>query len=192
MTRSDNFNRDAEVPLSPPWISALAGGVDSNGSLAYITTGEQNVHTSLYDGVWGGNQWAQGTVGSLGAGAFAILCVRSTITTEPIGYEFHTNGLSGVGNTFIAMREVGGITAIRNIATTVANGDVMRFEVSLTTLSVYKNGSFVDSVVDTTYSSGQPGVGAYGAATVDDWSASDGEDRVRGNRMVGWKYSRVS
>lgn len=187
-TASDNFNRAAESPLGPPWISVtdLSGGANTDGSVVTSAFG-----ISIYAGTWGDNQWVQGIVGNLSAGTrYAILCVRYASDGRSLGYEVHTDGVVGAGNTFIAKRIQGSVESIHVMGSSFSNGDLMRFGAVGNTLTVYKNGAEIGSVVDSAYPTGNPGVGSNADGTIDDWLASDGEDSVKAKRMVGWKYSR--
>lgn len=127
------------------------------------------------------NQYAQGTVfltgGYAGNGGSheAELLLRFEITANNArGYEV----LWGITNTFAIIRwngPIGNFTAlIEGSIGTPVDGDVLRAEISGTTITVFKNGVQVAQVSDATYSEGQPGVGF--------WPVDGG---ITGN--YGWK-----
>jgi hypothetical protein len=93
------------------------------------------------------------------------------------GYVASTDGKSGIGHTEIGRYDNGAFTSLKSVATTFANGDIIECRAVGTTISIYKNGSYVDSVTDTTYATGQPGFGLYSSisgsqvSSCDNWEA---------------------
>jgi hypothetical protein len=174
-----------ENPISEggAWVNGLAVGLDWNnpkttggkavGSVAM--TGSRyaddigHLSTSLH--AFSANQWAQGTVYKAsgytgGGGSHEIeLLLRFQITAHNArGYEILW-GLAG----YIAIVRwngpVGNYTPLYDPGTgSIAppvDGDVLRAEMNGSTITVYKNGVRVASVSDSTYASGQPGIGFW-------------------------------
>ena len=190
MIVSDDFNRTAETPLQAPWVTCFgAGGCHSNGAEAVGTN--TVLRTSFYDGEFGNNQFAEGIVGALLSGSrYANVYVRMSNAKGGHGYEAFTDGVSGSSHTGIGRYDAGVFLQILAINTAFSNGDRMRIQAIGNTITVMKNGEVIGSISDSTYGAGYPGVGAFGVATVDDWTGGDIEHGVKGRRMIGWKYSR--
>lgn len=69
------------------------------------------------------------------------------------------NGVEGDYTALISPAEGNG--SYSNTPTTPANGDVYRAEITGTTIKLYQNGILILQVTDSTYSSGQPGLGFW-------------------------------
>jgi hypothetical protein len=68
-----------------------------------------------------------------------------------------TNRRRSPSNNTRSARRTGQKTSFR--AWNASDGDVLRAEITGDTIRVYKNGSLVASVSDSTYATGQPGMG---------------------------------
>lgn len=172
-TASDDFNRANESPVGAPWTSVIGGGANlSSNALTSTATTDRR---SLYSGTWGNDHIAHVNVGNLTSGVnYAAVCVRLATTGGGRGYEVYTDGVSGAGHTEIARWDAGAATVLASVATTFVNGDKLSLRIAGTTLTVYKNDVSVGTTTDSTYSSGNPGCGAYQSGTVDNFSADDG------------------
>lgn len=176
-TASDDFNRANETPIASPWTSAVGSGANltSNALTSTASTDKQ----SFYSGTWGNDQECTATVGNLASNSrYAQLNLRLNATSGGNGFSVYTDGASGSGHTEFAAYTNGSQSVLGTIATTFANGDTMRFTVSGSSpnivLTCYKNGTQVGQVTGQSgNNSGNPGAGAFGAATIDGWSATD-------------------
>jgi hypothetical protein len=172
-TASDDFNRANETPIAAPWAAIVGGGANLTSNALASTAGTEKL--SYYNsGTWGNNQEAEGVVGNLSeSNNYAELLVRSGASGN--GYSVYTDGVSGAGHTEIARYDGGTPTVLQSIATTFANGDTLKIGVVGTTITMYKNGAAqTPTATDATYASGNPGAGGFGAATIDNFSATDG------------------
>lgn len=180
-TRTDNFNRADESPIGAPWASFIGGGAILSSNALTSSGGTERI--SYYSDTWGADQESWGTVGNLSSFTnYAEIGVR--LDSNGNGFVVVTDGASGVGHTEFGRFDNGAYTVLGGIATTFANGDRLRLTVSGTsgsiTLTAYKDtGSGWVQVGQITGqtgpNSGAPGAGAYGLATVDNWSATDGQ-----------------
>ena len=123
--------------------------------------------TAVLTGTWGPTQTAQATVKTSGVSTSCCheveLRLRTTITAHSItGYEINCN-VDG-GNYVQIVRwngPVNNFTILDSRAYGCANGDVLKATASGSTITVYKNGTQLYSVTDSTYTNGSPGVGFY-------------------------------
>lgn len=176
-TASDNFNRANETPLATPWANCYGSGMNlaSNAATSTASTDKGSFYNS---GTWGANQSAEGTVGALASNAaYSGVLVRANGSGN--AFQVYTDGVSGAAHTAFARWDAGTTTELGGIATTFTAGDVIKLEVSGTsgsiTLTAYKNGTQVGQLTNQTGpNSGNPGLGCYGTATIDNWSATDG------------------
>lgn len=180
-TVSDNFNRANETPIGSPWASSIGGGANlTNNALTSIASGER---LSFYTGTFVADQESYGTVGNLVSNSqYAELAVRMDANGN--AFVLFTDGDSGAGHTEFGVFANGSYSTLAGVATTFANGNRMRLTVSGAspniTLTAYKDtgGGWVQVGQITGVSgpnSGNPGAGAYGTATIDDWTGTDGQ-----------------
>jgi hypothetical protein len=181
-TRTDNFNRANETPLASPWGTCFGGGARlvSNAVTSTVSTESG----SYYADTWGADQESMGTIGNLSPNNnYAELIVRGDGNGN--AFVLATDGQSGAGHTEFGRFTNGSFTLLDGVSATFANGDRMRLTVSGSsgsiTLTAYRDtGSGWTQVGQLTGqtgpNSGAPGVGAFGLATVDDWTGTDGED----------------
>lgn len=166
MFASDDFNR-ANGALGADWASFF-GGITVSGNAAL---GGSLVSAARWTAsTFAADHWSEATISGFASGTtYPGVAVR--LDASGNGYYIAIDS----GNAYV-QRLTGGVEfSIATRSTSWANGDVMRLEVVGTTLKVFKNGTQVGTdVTDATYSSGQPGLFCYGAATVDGWSADDG------------------
>ena len=144
----------------------FAYGADASGNPTY------NDPTAILTGVWGPNQTVQGTVRSVNQQSGNVneeveLRLRSTITPHSnTGYEVLFRCMRGSGWYTDIVRwngPLGNFTFLSHITTGpgIANGDVVKATIVGSTITAYINGVQVNQVVDSTFSSGNPGMGFY-------------------------------
>jgi hypothetical protein len=126
------------------------------------------------------NQYAQATAYKLGGytgggGSHEIeLLLRFGITAHNAqGYEcsigmntigtyaFIVRWNGAYGNYTALIDPSGGIGSYTNTPTALADGDVLRAEISGTTISLKQNGLVLVTITDATFATGQPGMGAW-------------------------------
>lgn len=167
---AENFNRPNENPLdNGVWVHATGfGDMAILDNIARIsTTGVSCV--SRYIGVsFGDNQYSQAALNY----------------TQSVGLEIRSSGSTG----YLALFNTGAVsvykhsdvstfTQIGSTVNGISSNAVCRFEVQGTTLRVFVAGVKVFEQTDSTYTSGSPGIYAYGdgsfASTIDNWSGGD-------------------
>lgn len=114
-------------------------------------------------------------VAALGSFDYGGLLVRGDAAAAN-GYLVAFDGRSSTSGR-IGRMTAGAVTPIGTVNVVPAANDVVRLRVEGSTVSVYVNDVLVDSVTDTTYASGQPGLyyrrENVGATRIDDFSAED-------------------
>jgi hypothetical protein len=118
----------------------------------------------------GNDQYAQAKITGWGSAGFATppasfpgISVRGNITDQScylLGCEAFDDGDTVFYN-FISLNKLnaaGGLIAISSYAGVGTNGDIVRLEVSGTTLTVKLNGATLGTATDATISTGQPGI----------------------------------
>lgn len=174
---SDNFNR-ADGALGSNWSTVtgrsalqIASNAVNAASVAWcaarVATGAATI---------GNDQYAQATIANVGAFDYVGVLVR--VDGSGNGYGVHIDGRSGIATNSIFKMTAGGVTGYLGTGSlTVSAGDVLRLEMSGSTLTLKKNGATVDTATDATYASGQPGIlSDYGNTNVgilDDFSGGD-------------------
>ena len=127
-------------------------------------------HLSTSVATFASNQYAQGTVykaagyTTSGSHEVELLLRFQTTAHNARGYEILW-GISGYVAIVRWNGPLGNYTPLYDPGvgsiSVPADGDVLRAEIIGSTISVYKNGNLVKSVTDTTYASGQPGMGFW-------------------------------
>ena len=150
--------------------------------------------TATLNGTWGPNQTVQATVSVNGASASSSifeeveLRLHTTITAHSItGYEINCSVSTASGHNYVQIVRWNGPLASFTLLDSRANGpcvdgDVLKATISGSTITVYRNGTSLFSVTDSTYTTGNPGIGFFlqGATGVNasygfsEFSASDG------------------
>jgi hypothetical protein len=121
------------------------------------------------------DQYAEVTLSALTSGGYIGVTVRGQVGAFS-GYGAYSDSNTNVK---IIKWEAGTPTVLYN-GSAFAASDVLRLEVSGTTLTLKKNGSIVTTVTDSTYSSGRPGLSGYGNLT-----GSRGDDFNAGSISQG-------
>jgi hypothetical protein len=175
---SDNFNR-ANGGLGSNWTDAtgMSGLQVVSNACAGTVSAEQVSFWATTAGSFSADQYSEGAVRGMVSGAkYAGVVVRMS---GDDGYTFYTDGASGAGHTEVARYDNAVPTVLQSFATTVAAGDVLKLQITGTTLKAYKNGVQLGTdITDATYAAGQPGIDCYDTTNVDDWSAADITDTL--------------
>ena len=145
----------------------FAGGVGP-ASAAYADP------SAVLAGNWGPNQTLTGTVYSVGASDSYYqeveLRLRTTISAHSItGYEVNFRTPNNGSAYVYIVRWNGAVGNFTNLAwatgTGVSNGDVVKATIVGNTISAYINGTLMVTATDSTYATGNPGIGFdYGCA----------------------------
>ncbi len=178
---SDNFNR-AGPGLGANWTTATGFSDVNIASSIKAAASATSTHCVAY---WNANsfqddQFSELTLVDFFGGSF----VGPTLRHQPgASNSFYVTYASASGTTIFKWRN-GSAFQLQTSGTTWTAGDVIRFEVSGSTLTCKKNGSTVASVTDITdflggsgdpYTSGSPGIDIFAAiltdGTADNWSA---------------------
>jgi hypothetical protein len=192
-----------ENPISENsnWINGMVAGIDwsnvvTSSGMAYGTQtgnnsglGEYGDSTSLLTGAWGSNQTVQATVKILAADSAyeeVELRLRQTLSAHSCtGYEVTFSIRSNIPYVQVVRWNgpLGNFSYVDENDSTdyVKDGDVVKATIVGSTISVYKNGILLFTCADSTYSSGNPGMGffLYGQGTSSNYgfssfSATDG------------------
>jgi hypothetical protein len=178
---SDNFDR-ADGALGSNWTPqttlALQIGFNqaenSSGSIDYACAG-WNTATDTFSA----NQSAQLTISNAASDSAAAIGVRTSghynLGTYS-GYALNARGSFAGGSALDKVVLNVGTDLIDLSATTWASGDIAKIEVTGTTITGYKNGVSLGSVVDSSLASGQPNFCLYGIAfgeRIDNWTADN-------------------
>jgi hypothetical protein len=100
------------------------------------------------------------------------VCVRMS-TSANTKYVFFTDG-TATAETFVRKVVAGTETNLFTVGVAFTAGDVLRLEVSGTTLTAYKHGVSVGSGSDSAIASGNPGIAIYNATgAFDDFEGGD-------------------
>lgn len=173
--------------LSGSWtqvgFSAQTLARNTNQGKATAADGLHDILAFWNADAFANDQYAQAVYvsgGALGTN-YAYLVVRGSGTGNAfVGYLFFTDSTSGLDHTGIIRYGANETpTTISTITTTVANGDLLRVEVSGTTLTAKKNGAIVGTVTDATIASGSAGAGVFNTAgagnnvLIDDWEGGN-------------------
>jgi hypothetical protein len=157
-TFSDNFNR-ADGALGSNWTSV--------GTLGALAIFSNQVRAGSLPGPFA-NIVAPATA-TFSADQESSLTVATAVSNDFVGPLVRVDATNGTGygiygrtindNTMRLFRFVNASrTLIGSTNLIVANGDVLLLRAVGTTISAYKNGVLHESVTDSTYATGQPGI----------------------------------
>jgi hypothetical protein len=175
-TYTTNFSL-TENPISESgnWTNGKTSGLDwadvrTTSGLAYGTSlpSQYADPTAVLAGAWGPNQTAQATIRVTTPPASCCheveLRLRTTIAAHSItGYEI----LCSVVNSDQYLQIVrwngplNDFTYVNTLSTSCANGDVLKATMNGSIITVYKNGVQILQGTDSTFMSGNPGIGFY-------------------------------
>jgi hypothetical protein len=119
------------------------------------------------------DQYSQGVAGALLGSNHMGLAVRMN-TSGGLNSYF---AIWTSGGTTLRKNVAGNVNTLATVATNPSAGDVMRIEVSGTSVVLKKNGvAFLGPVTDSNIATGTPGLAGYGASSptnLDDWEAGN-------------------
>ena len=160
---SDNFNR-ANGPLGSNWTVEGPGSVAIVSNNAVVTATSGTYTTAAYTGAsFSDDQFASVKIIVAGFVADGVGVRLSSSTNNGYGCDFEHGG----GATIEIDKIVSGLpTALVSQTSPIPNpGDILRLEVSGTSLACYLNGTLILTTTDSTYASGSPGfLGANASA----------------------------
>jgi chitodextrinase len=150
--------------------------------------------TAVLNGAWGPDQTVQATVSVTNASASSSvfeeveLRLHTTITAHSItGYEINCSVSTASGHNYVQIVRWNGPLASFTLLDARANGpcvngDILKATINGSTITVYLNGNSLFSVIDSTYGTGNPGIGFFLQGTTgvnanygfSQFSASDG------------------
>jgi hypothetical protein len=177
---SDNFNRASEVPMGGNWSVPTGGNIDAFNlsSNTFTNPIALSFNCIMYWNAdsFSADQYSQATATVYNAPASYSLGIMVRVQTSGAagGNGYYFGGVAPLG--FGIYKIVGGSFTQLLATTTFTDGDVLKLTAVGTTLEAFKNGSSVGSTTDSTYSTGQAGIGGYGGAAFtvfDDWSGDN-------------------
>lgn len=172
MTLRDSFTR-ADGALGSNWTSC-------GGNAGYTVIGNAAAPSSaqVEEAVFwnpisfANDQFAEATITTVASNAFIGVAVRCSTGSGGSYYGFYADN-----STRYLVRVVNGAyTSLATLGTGFANNDVVRLEVTGSTLSAYINGVLWTSTTDTNLTSGSPGLTSWAnntSARLDDFTAAD-------------------
>lgn len=175
---TDNFNRANESPIAGNWETILNGlRLDAN-SVDAVTASVHSISAwRAAINTFAADQRVDFTYTALSSFDMAGPAVRCTVGTGGNAYFFRADGQAGNNDNGLKKLVNGVFTNLAVYTTAVAVNDVIRVEAIGTTIKVYRNGTEIISVTDTSLASGQPG-GYYffdntNTTALDDFVATD-------------------
>lgn len=173
MLATDSFTRADADTLGANWTPVVGtAGIVTNeaGPKTFDGTGNSIQRYSAIS--WPNDQESQVTLRNTGTGIGAPGPAVRLSATEFTGYVVYANSNSTGG---IARWLAGAYQSLGAGNIDFADGDVVRLRVVGSTLSLFKNDVLVDSVVDSSITSGSAGAnfGIDVARRLDDWSGSE-------------------
>jgi hypothetical protein len=157
-TASDNFTR-ANGAIGGNWTASVGGAVIlSNTAAAAVPSSGAGNRNNLF---WSAqsfpnDQYADGVIASVTTGAFAGPVVRGSAGGEH-GYICLVPP-TGVSGSVIVQQAPTNLSILVLPGITPQIGDVFRIAAVGTLISVYQNGAFLGSIVDSSLVSGAPGI----------------------------------
>jgi PKD repeat protein len=162
---TDDFNRADVDPIGAPWVTSPGQGdvailnSELKGSVEGVPGGG-----AYYNGSFANNQYSQATIAVM---SNVGVTVRMS-ATEQSCYRFQVVSATNA----LLDKYVNGIySQLDNVVGTFAAGDIIRLEVSGSTLTAIQNGSTIATANDNSLTGGFPGVRFFNAigARLDDW-----------------------
>lgn len=155
---SDDFNR-ADGALGSNWVSTTGHSncVIFSNAVRSDTAGPRSLNAvATATATFTADHEAQVTFTALGGSDFGGVGVRIDATAGT-GYIIRCDGGNASGRRIHRINQ-NTITQIGLVNVPLVANDVVRLRASGTTISVYVNNVLIDSVTDTTYTTGQPGI----------------------------------
>lgn len=172
-TRLDDFERVDASTLGANWTAWSWSGA---ASLHIVSGAVVAPAPNTYGNYWvatdafAADQFSEVTVAVIPNSSEWIGCTVRQATPGTGYLAIWFNG------TFMLFNENGSLSPalISSASGTLSPGDVIKLEAIGNAIKVYKNGTQVISVTDTTYTTGQPGLAIYGTSgTIAAWEGSD-------------------
>jgi hypothetical protein len=177
---SDDFNRSDSSSLGANYTELIVGGnshaMEIFTDVGFVGHARGQISVLTAD-MWSGagsfnaNQSSKVQVKNLSSGLRYIQAyVRMSGTVGSLnGYAASTDGASGSTHTEILKFTAGAQSTLKIVTATFADDDIFECQASGTTISLWKNGVQIDSITDSSFSSGNPGLGAYGQGVAETW-----------------------
>lgn len=182
---TEAFGAGAGVLANPPWTQQETATVNTDGAGRGKASAVDAVHDlCAFDNsnTYNNDQYAFQTIvsGLSNSNNYAIVYVRASGTgASKNNYYLTTDGVNGAGHTAIGKYVSGTQTELLPLSPAAAftSGDVMRIEVSGTTITAYKNGVAIGNVTDSGLASGAAGCGMFNQAAnnvlIDTWEGGN-------------------
>jgi hypothetical protein len=156
---SDNFTRANANPIGGNWSPLVAGQTAQLLSNAVTSATAGTEGDSYWNALsWPNDQWSQVTVGLNTSGSFVGVNVRMNTSGVKTTYRFIIEGATGSSGTYLLHKAISGtFTTLATGTLTVNVGDTLTLAVVGTQLSCYWNGLLINTVVDSSISSGAAG-----------------------------------
>jgi len=175
---TDSFTRANNADLGTAWDVPTGGAAFKVASNAATPTFlESDAMESNNSATWPNDQYAQcavtvvGTVSTTGLGPAVRMATGALTFYRCVASHAATN------NVELAKFVSGSYTQLALRTQAWTDGDVLRVEVSGTTLKMFRNGTQLGAnVTDSSIASGRAGIGYSGAVTsgsLDDWEGGD-------------------
>lgn len=184
----------ANLNTRQQWLTksgVLQGGTGGNN----VSPNNASADTVYaFDGIWGDDQIAESTV-TLSGGGIPSIGPAVRVSSAGSGYAWVVNE-AGTG---FLNKYVSGVFSGPSLFTSsvgaITSGSVLRISVSGNLIRVYNNGVLLTSVVDSSFTSGNPGLVGFSNSAlllVTSWFASDGNNQIniskktRQKKIVGY------
>jgi hypothetical protein len=169
---TDTFNRADNVSLGANWSSVVSMVSGCRILSNQVTSNSASGSGSRYTGVsFPADQYSQAVIG------VALPGGGPTVRADSSGnFYLFTIDSPGVSATALMLKYTGSFSTLDTRSCSAVVGDVIRLEVSGTTLTGKVNGTVVSTVTDTAIASGNPGLHIYffnPALSLDDWEGGD-------------------
>lgn len=174
---SDSGAGAAGVASNPPWtqaaITATTVNYDGSGHFKASAVDGAEVIAFVNDNVFSADHYAQFTIaGGLASGFnYFVGIVRGAkdgTASSFQGYEINGDGVSGASNTEYVKWVNGAATTLGSFTFSpqFTTSDVVKWQMSGTTLTLFRNGTSVATATDSTFSrAGAPGLGFFNGSS---------------------------
>lgn len=170
---TDDFERTSASPMTDGSSITWTNGPGATGNMRIVNNSDADGASGVTYGcarvltpTFSADHWAETTIAS-GGGSVVNQgpCVRIASNTDADCYLMVFSAATNLRLYRIADTGSIGFTTLTNVTTgsSVAAGDVLRLQIVGSTLTLFHKGTNYGSVIDSTYSTGQPGI----------WSSSD-------------------
>lgn len=179
-TVSDSFTRANETPLAAPWATGTGDSAMNLSSNAVVVTADGSDCSEIYNGAgapaWGNDQSSSAKLssGATATGTGAGLWVRHAAAAQT-GYRLIVCA-GPPSNGELALLNAGSFTSLLVFSQAWSNGDTWELRAVGTTITVWLNGTQIQTVTDATIASGSPGIASSSntsSVAWDDWTGTD-------------------